>query len=468
MLDPIYSSATSLARAIRAGDVSSEEVIEAHLRRIAEVNPLLNAVVHVAASTARAEARGADARLAAGAAAGPLHGVPVTIKEIYDVAGLPCTAGTRGLASRMAATDATVVARLKAAGAIVLGMTNLPELALAAESDNLIHGRTNNPYDFERSPGGSSGGEAAIIAAGGSPLGIGGDAGGSIRLPAHFCGIAGIKPTTGRVPNTGYLGTTAGVINPLVQIGPMARYVEDLELALPIICGTDGRDPTVVDMPLGDPQTVDLKRLRVAFYVDDGIASPTSETVTTVRRTALALADDGIAVEEARPAGIEQAYELWFDLVGADGGVGLRSRLQSLGTTETHPLMHQLLELLRPRAMSTTEALALLVRLDRFRAEMFAFWQRYGVILCPACAMPAMPHGTSWANSTAFGYTMAYNLTGWPGVVVRAGTSPEGLPIGVQVVARPWREDVALAFAQQIETSMGGWQPPLVRLPATA
>jgi amidase len=221
-------------------------------------------------------------------------------------------------------------------------------------------------------------------------------------------------------------------------------------------------------MPLGDPQTVDLKRLRVAFYDDDGIASPTSETVTTVRRTALALADDGIAVEEARPAGIEQAYELWFDLVGADGGVGLRSRLQSLGTTETHPHMHQLLELLRHRAMSTTEALALLARLDRFRAEMFAFWQRYDVILCPACAMPAMPHGTSWAYSTASGYTMAYNLTGWPGVVVRAGTSPEGLPIGVQVVARPWREDVALAVAKRIETSMGGWQPPLVRLPAIA
>src|SRR5262245_36458913 len=415
MLDPIDASATSLARAIRTRDVSSEEVVEAHLRRIAEVNPSLNAVVQLAASSARAEARAADARLAAGAAIGPLHGVPVTIKDVHDVAGLPCTAGTKGLAARVPATDAAVAARLKAAGAIVLGKTNVPELALAAESDNLVYGRTNNPFDLARTPGGSSGGEAAIIAAGGSPLGLASDAGGSIRLPAHFCGIVGIKPTTGRVPKTGYLGTSAGAINPLVQSGPMARYVEDLELALSLVCGGDGQDPTVVDMPLGDPRAVDLRQLRVAFHVDNGIVSPTPATVDTVQRTARALSDAGVAVEEARPAGIEQTFELFFDLVGVDGGVGLRSRLQALGTTETHPLMQQLLELLQPRARSTTDALALLVRLDQWRAGMFAFWQTYDAIVCPACAVPAMRHGTTWANSTALSYTMAYNLTGWPG-----------------------------------------------------
>jgi amidase len=457
--EPIVASATSLAGTIRTGDISSEAVVEAHLRRIVEVNPSLNAVVQVAAPSARAAARAADAHLAVGARIGPLHGVPVTIKDIHDVAGLPCTAGTQGLAARVPATDATVVARLKAAGAIVLGMTNVPELALACESDNLVYGRTNNPYDLARTPGGSSGGEAAIIAAGGSPLGIGSDAAGSIRLPAHFCGIAGIKPTTGRVPKTGYLGTSAGALNPLVQSGPMARYVEDLELALPIICGADGRDPTVVDMPLGDARAVDLKRLRVAFHVDNGIVSPTPATVETVQRAARSLADAGMAVEEARPGGIEQSYELTFDLLGVDGGIGLRSRLQSLGTTEAHPLMREFLELLRPRTRTTTELLALLVRLDLFRAEMFAFWQRYDAILCPACAVPAMLHGTSWANATAFSYTMAYNLTGWPSAVVRAGTSPEGLPIGVQIVARPWREDVALAVARHLEQTMGGWQP---------
>ena len=459
MVDPIYASAASLARAIRTREVSSEDVVEAHLRRIAAVNPSLNAVVQVAAS-ARAEARAADARLAASDDIGPLHGVPVTIKDVHDVAGLPCTAGTKGLAARVPATDATVVARLKAAGAIVLGKTNLPELALAYESDNLVYGRTNNPFDLARTPGGSSGGEAAIIAAGGSPLGIGSDAGGSIRLPAHFCGIVGIKPTTGRVPKTGYLGTSAGAINPLVQSGPMARYVEDLELALSLICGGDGQDPTVVDMPLGDPRAVDLRQLRVAFHVDNGIVSPTPATVDTVQRTAHALSDAGVAVEEARPSGIEQTYELAFDLVGVDGGVGLRSRLHALGTTETHPLMQQFLELLQPRARSTTDALALLVRLDQWRAGMFAFWQTYDAILCPTCAVPALLHGTSRANATAFSYAMTYNLTGWPSAVVRAGTSPEGLPIGVQIVTRPWREDVALALARHVETAMGGWQPP--------
>jgi amidase len=460
VVDPIFASAKSLARAIRTGELSSEEVVAAHLGRIAEVNQSLNAVVHVAASSARADAQAADARLAAGAPIGPLHGVPVTIKDNHDVAGLPCTAGTKGLAGRVPTLDATVVARLKAAGAIVLGKTNLPELALAFETDNLVYGRTNNPYDLARTPGGSSGGEAAIIAAGGSPLGIGNDTAGSIRLPAHFCGIAGIKPTTGRVPKTGYLGSSGGALGSLMQSGPMARYVEDLELALPIICGGDGRDPAVVDMPLADPGAVDLRRLRVAFHTDNCIVSPTAATVDTIRRAATSLVNAGIVVDEVRPGGIERTYELFFDLFGADGGVGLQARLEALGTTDTHPLMQQLRELLRPRSCTTSEAFARLARLDQFRAEMFAFWQNYDAILCPACAMPAIPHGTSLENWTSLSYTMTYNLTGWPGAVVRAGASSEGLPIGVQIVARPWREDVALAIALHIETALGGWQPP--------
>jgi amidase len=358
VLDPTFASASSLARAIRTGEISSEELVEAHLRRIAEANQSLNAVVHVAGLSARADARAADARLAAGAAVGPLHGVPITIKDNHDVAGMPCTAATEGLADRIPTMDATVVARLKAAGAIVLGKTNLPELALAFETDNLVYGRTNSPYDLARTPGGSSGGEAAIIAAGGSPLGIGNDAAGSIRLPAHFCGIAGIKPTTGRVPKTGYLGSSGGALSSLMQSGPLARYVEDLELALPIICGGDGQDPAVVDMPLGDRGAVELRRLRVAFHTDNGIVSPTGETADTVRRAAMSLVQAGISVDEACPAGIERTFELFFDLFGADGGVGLQSCLKSLGTTSTHPLMQQFLELLRPRGCSTIEAFA--------------------------------------------------------------------------------------------------------------
>jgi amidase len=275
----IYTSAAKVARAIGTKQASAEEVVNACLERIAAVNPRLNAVVQVAADSARAQARTADVALARGEIRGPLHGVPVTIKDNLDVAGIICTGGTKGRASTVPAQDATIVARLRRAGAIVLGKTNLPEFAYAFESDNLVYGRTNNPYDLSRTPGGSSGGEAAIIAAGGSPLGIGNDAGGSIRLPSHFCGIAGIKPTTGRVPATGYFVPNGGVISPLWQNGPMSRYVEDLALTLPIIAGPDWRDPRVVPMPLGDPRAVDLKSLRVAFHTNDGIAPPTAETV---------------------------------------------------------------------------------------------------------------------------------------------------------------------------------------------
>src|SRR5690348_6896948 len=228
----IFASAATLARAIREKQVSSREVVEAYLQRIEAINPTLNAVVQVRAEAARAEARQADEALARGELRGPLHGVPFTIKDTYDVAGMICTCGTKGRAANVAQQDATAVARLRAAGGIALGLTNVPELLLAYESDNLIYGRTNNPYDLARTPGGSSGGEAATIAAGGSPLGLGTDSGGSIRVPAHFCGVAGLKPTWGRVPLTGLFPPPFGTSARLRHAGPLARYVEDLALAL--------------------------------------------------------------------------------------------------------------------------------------------------------------------------------------------------------------------------------------------
>lgn len=460
----IYTSATALAQAICAKEVSSQEVVEAYLQRIEAVNPKLNAVVQLTADMVHDQARAADAALAQGDLKGPLHGVPVTIKDNIETAGMICTGGTKGRTSFVPTQDATVVARLRAAGAIILGKTNLPELGLAYESDNLVYGRTNNPYDQSRTPGGSSGGEAAIIAAGGSPLGLGNDAGGSIRLPCHFCGIAGIKPTTGRVPRTGHFPFPAGVSNTLWQVGPMARFVEDLILTLPIIAGVDWRDPAIVPMPLGDPRTVDLKSLRVAFHTDNGILAPTPKTVEVVRTTAKVLSDAGMAVEENRPEGIEQTSENFLGLFGADGGAGVQMLLQLAGTTEMHPFMERLLEILRPYDMSTADFLGLMVKWDMFRSTMLSFLEKYDVIISPVNAYPAMPHGTTFDEDKfpAFSYTLTYNLTGWPGVVVRGGTSPEGLPIGVQVVARPWREDVALAVAQHIETVLGGWQrPPL-------
>ncbi|HEY6188840.1 MAG TPA: amidase [Pyrinomonadaceae bacterium] len=462
MEEIIYASATSLARAIREREVSAEEVVSATLERIEAVNPMLNAVVQLRAEAALAEARKMDAALARGEIKGPLHGVPVTIKDAFETAGIISTAGTKGRASFMPTADDTAVARLRRNGAIILGKTNVPELSLAFESDNLIYGRTNNPYDLLRTPGGSSGGEAAIIAAGGSPLGLGTDLAGSIRLPSHFCGIAGLKPTTGRVPRTGHFPPRGGLTTELSQAGPMARRVEDLALMLPLICGTDWRDPTVVPMPLNDPAAVDLKTLRVAFHTDNGIAPPTPETIEIVQSASRALSDAGITVDEKRPEGIEETYELMHGLLGADGGAGVRGLLLMAGTLETHPLLQRVQKLLSPHAISTAELNSLLVRLYRFRSRMLSFMEHYDAIISPACAHPATSHGSSFDENTgsAYSYTMTYNLTGWPSAVVRSGTSSEGLPIGLQISARPWREDTALALAARIEQIGGGWQPP--------
>ncbi len=458
----IYASATELARAIRSKEVSSEEVVAAHLQRIEKVNPKLNAIVQLIAEEARAQSRRADEALASGHIRGPLHGVPVTIKDNIDVAGLVCTGGTKGRASFIPSQDATVISRMLGAGAIILGKTNMPELAFAFETDNLIYGCTNNPYDVSCTSGGSSGGEAAIIAAGGSPLGLGNDMGGSIRLPAHFCGVAGIKPTFGRVPRTGTFPWPGNWLEMLWQNGLIARFVEDLILALPIIVGVDWRDHTVVPLPLGDPQKVNLKSLRVAFHIDNGIMSPTPETIQTVKKAAKVLSDADLFVEEDRPESIEESLEIFSGLCAADGGDSVERLLRMVGTSEMHPWLQALLEFYRTQTMTTAEFSTLMVKWAMFRSSMLSFMEKYDAIICPVCAYPAQPHGASMKAEMipGFSYTMTHNLTGWPSAVVRGGTSPEGLPIGVQVVAQPWREDIALAVAKHIENVLGGWQRP--------
>jgi len=462
-LDPIfYASARTLARAIRGRQLSSAEIVDAHLERIAAVNPKLNAVVQLVADKARAGAREADAALARGEVKGALHGVPITLKDSFDTAGIISTGGTKGRANYIPQRDATVVARLRDAGAILLGKTNTPELTLAGETDNLIYGRTNNPYDLSRTPGGSSGGSAAIVAAGGSPLDLGSDTGGSIRLPAHWTGIAGIRPNSGRVPRTGHIIPYAmGALDALTQIGPMARYVEDLALALPILAGSDWKDPAIVDMPLGDPRRVELRTLRVAFHTDNGIMTPQPEIVDVVRKATAALEAAGMRVEEARPPGIERSFDLILALFFADGGAGVRRRLASHGTTEVHPYLSTFQNMGTP-PLDGAKFEELLEQVDLFRSEMLSFMEAHDLILCPPGAFTALPHGEVLRPDRfpGFSYAATYNLTGWPGAVVRGGTSPEGLPIGVQVVARAWREDVALAVASQLESALGGFQPP--------
>ena len=457
-----YKSTTELARAIRMGEVSSEEVVQAHVERIKMVNPELNAVVQFTGEAALEEARKADAALASGDRIGPLHGVPMTIKDSFDTAGVISTGGTLGRKTHIPRRDATVVARLRSAGAILMGKTNTPELTLAYETDNLIYGRTNNPYDLSRTPGGSSGGAAAIIAAGGSPFDIGSDTGGSIRYPAHLCGIAGIRPTTGRVPRTGHIVSfDVGALDGWTQIGPMARYVDDLKLLLPLIAGPDWHDPAIVMAPMGDPDSVEVKNLSVAFHVDNGIEPATPEVANLVRAVAESLSDLGCTAEETRPPGTEQTLELMFGLYMADGCSWVYRLLEAAGTAEPGPRLKTFLEQ-AAKPLSSAEMSQLFARWNRYRSEMLSFLEQYDVIVCPPSAHIALPHGTSSDHFRGFSYTMTYNLTGWPGGVVRAGTSSDGLPIGVQVVGRPWREDVVLAVLKHVENTFGGWQPPML------
>jgi amidase len=436
--------------------------MEAHLEQIRLINPPLNAAVEVFEDQAIAEARIADSAMARGEPPGPLHGVPFSIKDSIELAGRVCTAGTMGRKEASPSLqDATLVRRLRGAGAIPIARTNLPDLLFAFESDNLIFGATNNPYDSARTSGGSSGGEAALIAACGSPLGLGSDAAGSVRLPAAFCGIAGIKPTSGRLSRAGHFPPAGGWIEALWQIGPMARRVEDLSTAMALLVGPDGQDRTVVDVPFADPSHVERPGLRVAFYTDNGFAAADAEVSRVVRKAATSLSREGLRVDEARPACLANAYDLEMKILGADGGDSLWQYLAGLGSSEVHPLLRSWLEKLEPYRVDLAGFQRYWAEWDAYRTEMFAFFQNYDVILCPVYTQPALPHGTSTLdeNFRGFSHTMAYNMTGWPAAVVRCGESASGLPIGVQIVAHPFKEDVALAVAGRLEEMFGGWKP---------
>jgi amidase len=439
---------------IRDGALSSTELVKAHLARIELVNPALNAVIEILREPALRAAEAVDRRRAAGEPLRPLEGVPFSVKDSIEVEGTVCSAGTIGLKHAARSTrDATLVTRLRDAGAIPIARTNLPDLLFAFESDNLIFGRTNNPYDRARTSGGSSGGEAALIAACGSPFGLGSDAAGSVRLPAHYCGIASLKPTSGRLARTGHVPPAGGWLEMVWQIGPMARRVEDLWTMMPILLGLDGQDRTVVPMPYGDPAQVPLRDLRIAFFADNGIVPPDADTRAVVEAAAKALANEVRSVEECRPAGVEQSYDLEMKMIGPDGGDGLRAYLKSIGSTRTHPLLEGWLGKLERYRTDVVGFAEYWTELDKFRDGMYRFGNRFDAVLSPVASQPAVPHGMSIDNDVfrGFSYTMTYNVTGWPAAVVRCGTSKTGLPIGVQIAANPWREDVALAIARVLE-----------------
>lgn len=454
-IDPTTTSTAEIAAAIRNGETTSEAVVTACLDRINAVNDRVNAVVTLVADAALDAARAADAAQARGESLGPLHGVPMTIKDSLDTAGVISTWGLPPLAGRVPEEDATVVARLKAAGAILLGKTNTSELTLSFQASNPLFGLTTNPYNPERIAGGSSGGAAAIVALGGAPFDIGTDTGGSVRLPAHYCGIAGLRPTSGRVPRTGHAIPYGGLLDALTTVGPLARRVADLALLLSVIAGPDGRDYAIAPVPLRDAADVDLAGLRCAFFIDNGIQSPTAETAEAVLAAAKTLVDAGVEVAEVRPPVVPETYDVF------------RSVMRS-GTNT--PWIHTLLERAGADRMQTkfrtyNEVPSLEVvtravdRWDSFRREMLTFMQPYDLLLSPTNADVALPPDSIEENLPNFSYTFTHNLTGWPAAVVRGGTSQDGLPIGVQIAAPPWREDLALAAASCIEAATGGWQP---------
>lgn len=401
-------------------------MVRAHLEHIHTVNPRINAVVFATGESAIKEARNADRRNRRDAVLGPLHGVPFTAKDIFDTAGLPTTAGLRMRKGNVPERDATVVARMRRAGAILIGKTNCPPGGAGDDSWNPLHGGTRNPYDINRSPGASTSGEAAIIAAGGSPLGIGSDSGGSIRLPAHYCGVAALKPTTGLVPATGAYGLPGGLSDPRSEVGPMARYVSDLKLVLRVIAGPDGVDSGVVPVSVRR-RTPLLPGLRVAWYADDGLAKPTAAVAAAVREAAHALAAAGCSITEERPPALSEARQV---------------TLAYWNKRMDHDRMYK--------------------RWDSFRTSLMQFMTRFDVMLSPVAPDVAPLYRAMVKPEHQFSYTLPYSLSGNPCVVVRAGTSKEGLPIGVQVVAPNWQDGLALRAASAIERALGGWRPASV------
>jgi amidase len=469
--DLTTKSATELVALISSRAVSPVEVVEAHLRRFEQVNPALNAIVTIA-EDAIDRARACEAALRSGNDVGPLHGLPVTVKDTIDTAGLRTTSGSRIRAHHVPEQDAASVARLKAAGAIVLGKSNTPEMAIPYETDNPLFGRTNNPYDLDRTPGGSSGGEAAAIAACLSPAGLGSDLSGSIRVPAHFCGIAGLKPTTGRVAMDGHTPATPGVVALGSSIGPMARRVEDLALLFKVLAEPTQFEAAQNGIDILNPTA--LRGLRVAWYTDDGVSPVSDEIRAAVQNAANALADAGLELIEVTPPGISKGSQLWIDLFSRAANSEIASLYQGR-EVEAGPQVARLLREFNPATTDFQEKIEKAERLaaavlerEHLREELLQWMRTTGLLLAPVGATAAFEHGAervavsgkSISVFRAFSYSQIFNVLGLPSVAVPAGRTANGLPIGVQVVGRPFEERTLLSAAAIIEAALGGWQKP--------
>jgi len=447
MKDLIVQSLWMIAELIRKRKVSPVEVAEAHLERISRVNPALNAIVTLAPDVME-RARDTESALMRGETIFALHGIPLTIKDTIETAGLRTTSGSVIRRDYIPQGDAPAVARLRAAGAIILGKTNAAEMAMDYTADNPVFGRTNHPQNPKLTPGGSSGGEAVAIATYMSPAGIGSDLAGSIRIPAHFCGIAGLKPTTGRVPGEGQFPPSSGPYSLGAVIGPMARNVSDLRVLFSVL--SNNLHPS------------NLRGVRLAWYTDDGVVPVTKETAQAVAAAARALTDAGLITEERLPPHVERGNELWLKLFSRASVVQLRKVYQGrereggsfvswrLATAGDHP------------APTLDEYIASWMERDRLREELLGWMKTTPLIVAPVGATPAYPHdtvkmtvaGTTMGTFRAFSYAQTFNVFDLPVATVPAGRSKEGLPIGVQIVGRPFAENMVLDAAEIVQQAL--------------
>lgn len=454
----LFASAVEIARSIAAREVSCVEVVTTHLERIHAVNPGLNAVVTFAEERALHEAQQADKSLAAGHSCGPLHGVPITLKDSFDTEGIRSTASTEGRRHFIPDKDATAVARLRAAGAIVLGKTNTPEITIGAATESPLFGRTNNPYDQDYTPSGSSGGAAAILAAGGAALEMGSDTGGSIREPAHVCGVVGLMPSAGLVPRSGHgFPPGLGATDFITQVGPMARYVDDVALALEVIRGVDWLDTATVPVPLIKPTAP--ASLKVAFHTHNGLVDTDPDVAATIRSVADVLTTLGVSVTEDVPSAIAEYTDIYARMRNGDGGWGIRHVLAKWGTnTPGEGLQHRLNE---AQTIPVKDFVDVLIEVDAYKRAMLGFMREYDAILCPPSSHPPLRHGNGEATRyEEWTFLSAYNLTGWPALVLRAGSTNTGLPLGVQIVGRPFEDLTVIELARLIERECGGYQRP--------
>jgi Asp-tRNA(Asn)/Glu-tRNA(Gln) amidotransferase A subunit family amidase len=464
-----FPTLDQIAEGIRRREFSPFEIVEAHFKRIDACEPKLNAFFHLDRE-AGTQAFAAESAVLRGDPLGPLHGVPLTIKSCIDVANWPAPAGSVLRMGYIPKRDAPLVSRLKAAGAILLGNTNTPEFLMAYETNNLLKGSTSNPWNLAYSAGGSSGGEAAAIASGCSAGGVGSDGGGSIRVPAHFCGICGLKPTPGRIPATGHFPSGAGAFSWIGVVGPMARTIADVRLLFEVMAGPDPGDALSSPVPLRSQNKIDPRGFRIGILESPALGTATPETHAAVEHAAKLLVDQGFTLEPLPLDGLDRALELWWFFFGPVIG-HLLSKAVAGKEAQISPMLREYLSYATSRGPITLDLfIEACAERDLLRAKILRQMQEVPILLSPVSSAPAFLHGSgNYRPSAGYLDTMRYsqwlNLTGFPGASVPLGLSSQGLPIGVQIIGRPFEDELVLSVAEAIERTRGPWQAPPLRFP---